>query len=105
MDVVVSVLGDRPLVLLNRGAGNHWLTLKLVGTRSNRDGIGARIKAGDQVAYVTTAGSYLSARDGRAHFGLGSARQATVEILWPGGKKQVIENIAADRIVTVREEP
>lgn len=103
MDAVVSALGGRPLVLLNRGAKNHWLMLKLVGSRSNRDGVGARIKIGKQYAYVTTSGSYLSASDGRAHFGLGSAKQATVEILWPSGKRQVLENVAADRIVTVKE--
>ena len=56
-----------------------------------------------QCAYVTTSGSYLSASDSRAHFGLGSAKQATVEIIWPSGKRQVLENVAADRIVTVKE--
>src|SRR5258708_5202160 len=86
MDGVVSVLGDRPLVLLNRGHGNHWLTLKLVGTHANRDGAGARVRIGSQWVYATTAGSYLSASDGRVRFGLGSEKEATVEIVWPGGK-------------------
>jgi len=103
IDTVVSVLGGPPLVLLNRGGPNHWLTLKLVGTRSNRDGIGAKVRAGNQWAYVTTSGSYLSASDARVHFGLGQAREATVEILWPSGTKQVLERVAADRIVTVKE--
>jgi hypothetical protein len=103
IDVVVSVLGGRPLVLLNRGGANHWLTLKLVGVHANRDGIGAKVKVGAQSAYATTSGSYLSASDGRVHFGLGSEKEATVEIVWPGGKKQVLEHVAADRIVTVKE--
>jgi hypothetical protein len=101
--VVVSVLGGRPLVLFNRGRKNHWLTLKLVGGTSNRDGIGARVRVGKQWVYATTSGSYLSASDGRVHFGLGSVDKATVEIVWPSGKRQVMENTAADRIVMVKE--
>ncbi len=103
VDVVVSVLAGHPLVLLNRGGQNHWLTLKLAGLHSNRSGIGATVKVGKQWAYATTSGSYLSASDERLYFGLGSEKQAAVEIVWPGGKKQVIENIAADQIVTVKE--
>ncbi len=105
VDVVVSVLGSRPLVFLNRGGKNHWLTLKLVGAESNRDGLGAKVRVGKQWGYATTSGSYLSASDARVHFGLGAATRATVEILWPSGTKQVIENVPADRIVTVKETP
>ena len=103
VDAVVSVLGGRPLVLLNPGGTNHWLILKLIGVQSNRDGAGAKVKIGNQRAYATTSGSYLSASDGRVYFGLRSAREATVEIVWPGGKKQVLEHVAADRVVTVKE--
>ncbi len=103
VDAVVSVLGGRPLVLLNRGGRNHWLTLKLVGVRCNRAGTGAIVKVGKQWAYATASGSYLSASDERVHFGLGSEKQATVEIVWPGGKRQVLENVAADQMVTVKE--
>jgi hypothetical protein len=103
VDVAVSVLGARPLVLLSHGGENHWLTLKLVGVRSNRDGTGARVRAGRQWAYAGTSGSYLSASDGRVHFGLGAEKQATVEILWPSGKRQILENIAAGRMITVKE--
>ena len=74
VDAVVSVLGGRPLVLLNPGGTNHWLTLKLVGVQSNRDGAGAKVRIGKQWAYATTSGSYLSASDGRVYFGLGSER-------------------------------
>ncbi len=103
LDAVVSVLGGNPLVLFNRGDKNHWLKLKLVGVRSNRDGVGAKVKVGNQWAYVTTSGSYLSASDGHVHFGLGPEKEATVEIVWPAGNKQVLKNVAADRIVTVKE--
>jgi enediyne biosynthesis protein E4 len=95
IDAVVSVLGGRPLVLLNRGGRNHWLTLNLP--------IGATAKIGRQWGYATTAGSYLSASDGRVHFGLGSEKQATVEITWPNGKRRVLENVPADRTITVKE--
>ena len=103
MDAVVSVLGGRPLVLLNRGGRNHWLTLRLVGLRSNRGGAGAKVRVGGQWAYATTSGSYLSASDGRVHFGLGSEKEATVEVLWPGGRRQVLEKVVADQVVTVKE--
>ena len=98
VDAVVSVLGGHPLVFLNRGGKNHWLTLKL-------DKLGATVRVGTQSAYTTTSGSYLSASDVRLHFGLGSATRSTVEILWPSGKKQILENVPADRIVTVKEAP
>ena len=91
------------LVLLNRGTGGHWLTLKLVGTRANRDGAGAKVRVGKQWAYATTSGGYLSANDGRVHFGLGAEQRVTVEVVWPGGKRQALENVAADQIVIVKE--
>ena len=65
--------------------------------------MGAKVKIGKQWVYATTSGSYLSASDGRVHFGLGSDKEAAVEIVWPGGKKQVLGHVAADRIVTVKE--
>ena len=103
LDAVVAVLSGPPLVILGRRNANHWLTLKLSGTRSNRDGFGAKVRIGRQWVYATTSGSYLSASDARVHFGLGSDSHATVEILWPGGKRQVLEDVAADRIITVKE--
>ena len=71
--------------------------------RRNRAGTGAIVKAGKQWAYATASGSYLSASDERVHFGLGSDKQATVEIIWPGGKRQVLEKVAANQIITVKE--
>ena len=104
MDAVVAVLNGRPVVYRNRWRnGNHWLMLRLVGTRSNRDGFGARVSVNGQSGYCTSTGSYLSAHDKRLHFGLGTAQSARVEILWPSGTRQVLEKVSADRILTVKE--
>jgi enediyne biosynthesis protein E4 len=86
---------------------NHWITLTLVGHKSNRDAIGAEVKivtaAGSQLATVSTAGSYLSSSDKRVHFGLGSEKYATIEIRWPSGIRQIIKNVSADQILKVDE--
>jgi enediyne biosynthesis protein E4 len=104
MDAVVGVLNGRPSVFRSGGDnGNHWLMLHLVGTQSNRDGFGARVKVNGQYGYCTSTGSYLSAHDKRLHFGLGAAREAKVEIRWPSGKQQTLEKVAADQILTVKE--
>jgi hypothetical protein len=103
MDAVVAVLGGRPLMLRGVPNDNHWLILKLVGTRSNRDGMGATVRIENQRVYATTSGSYLSASDSRVHFGLAGARQASVEVLWPSGRRQTLDRIGVDRIVTVKE--
>jgi enediyne biosynthesis protein E4 len=109
VDAVVTTNGGPAYVLRNETAtANHWLTLSLVGHRSNRDGIGAEIKlttsAGAQFVTVSTAGSYLSASDKRAHFGLGAATVAkSIEIRWPSGTVQMLENVRADQILTVNE--
>ncbi len=103
IDTVMTVLGSQPFVLLGRAGGNHWVSVKLSGRRSNRDGAGARVRIGRQTVYVTTAGSYLSASDARAHFGLGQQNSATIEVLWPSGKLQVLENMAVDRVVRITE--
>src|SRR6184192_776219 len=69
-DVVMTALGSTPIVLINRGGQQHWLVISLRGTRSNRDGLGARVRVNGQTRFATTAGSYLSANDKRLHFGL-----------------------------------
>ncbi|MFY9802651.1 MAG: CRTAC1 family protein [Candidatus Acidiferrales bacterium] len=108
-DVVVTSNNGPAWVLLNEtDTKNHWITLKLVGVKSNRDGIGARVKistsAGDQYATVTTAGSYESSSDKRVHFGLGSAEQIVqIEIAWPSGIHQTLKDVKADQILTVTE--
>src|SRR6266404_3549224 len=87
---------------------NHWLTLELVGHRSNRDGIGAEVKLttakGSQWATVTTAGSYLSSSDKRVHFGLGPETVAgTIDIRWPSGIHQTLKDVRVDEILKIEE--
>jgi enediyne biosynthesis protein E4 len=104
MDVVISTLGGPPVLLLNRrGSGNHWLSVALRGTRSNRDGYGALVRVNGQTRFATSAGSYLCANDKRLHFGLGTSEKASVEILWPSGAKQVLNDVHADQFLEVRE--
>jgi hypothetical protein len=111
MDLAINC-NNRPAVILRNqgGNGNHWLSINTVGTVSNRDGIGARIRVVgesglEQYAMVSTASSYLSANDKRAHFGLGKDKAARlVEISWPSGIVQKLEHVKCDQILTVREE-
>jgi hypothetical protein len=103
MDVLITALGGPPVLLLNRGGGNHWLSITLLGTRSNRDGYGARVRVNGQTRTATSAGSYVCANDKRLHFGLGSAEKAAVEILWPSGAKQVLKDVRVDQFLQVRE--
>jgi hypothetical protein len=104
IDVVISTLGGPPVLLLNRcDSGNHWLSIALRGTRSNRDGFGARVSVNGQTRFATSAGSYLCSSDKRLHFGLGSAQKVNVEILWPSGAKQLITDVRADQFLEVRE--
>jgi len=104
MDAVISCLGGPPVLLLNRGGGNnHWLSISLQGARSNRDGYGARVSVNGQTRFATSSGSYLCANDKRLHFGLGSSEKATVEVLWPSGAKQTINDVRADQFLSVRE--
>jgi len=110
VDAVVAVLDDVPLILKNNGTINHWLGISLVGTKSNRSGIGARVTvtkfAGQkQIQDVTSAGSYLSSNDPRIVFGLGSAKAVkSVEVRWPSGRVQTVENPAIDRYLRINEE-
>jgi len=103
MDVVMTLLGGRPMIFRNRGGSAHWLTLNLHGTRSNRDGLGAIVRVNGQTQYAQTAGSYQSASDKRVHFGLGAAHTATVEILWPSGTDQNLGEVSVDRFIDVQE--
>ncbi len=109
LDAVVTLNGGPAHILHNETATpNHWLLLNLVGHKSNRDGIGAEIKLtttrGPQWATVSTAGSYLSSNDKRAHFGLGSETSArSIEIRWPSGIVQKLENVRADQVLKIDE--
>jgi enediyne biosynthesis protein E4 len=109
LDAVVST-NDGPAHVLHNETStpNHWITLLLVGHRSNRDAIGAQVKVttarGSQFLTVSTAGSYLSASDKRLHFGLGS--ESTIQrinIRWPSGITQELTNVPADHQLKVDE--
>lgn len=109
LDIVVSVINGPPQLLMNRStAPNHWIILKLVGTKSNRDGLGTKVKIttahGSQFNLATTAVGYNSSSDKRVHFGLGNITVIDkIELAWPSGIKQVLTNVKADQIVTVTE--
>jgi enediyne biosynthesis protein E4 len=102
-DVVVTTLGGHPQVFMNHGGKLHWLVITLRGTRSNRDGFGARVQVNGQTRFATSAGSYLSASDKRLHFGLGTAEKANVEVIWPSGIHQNLNDVRADQFMEVRE--
>ena len=109
LDAVVTSINGPSWVLLNQTANsNHWITLKLVGTKSNRDAIGAEVTlstpAGSQSATVTTSGSYQSSSDKRLHFGLGAADSVPqIEVRWPSGIRQVLKSVKGDRQITIQE--
>jgi hypothetical protein len=109
IDVVVENIDGAPLVLHNDSvSANHWITLQLQGTRSNRLAIGAKVKvisgALSQIDEVRSGGSYLSQNDFRLHFGLGSAdRVDRVEVRWPSGATENLRNLAADGFYVVKE--
>jgi len=103
MDVVMTVLGGPPILLLNRGGSNHWLTITLQGTRSNRDGFGARVRVNGQTRFATASGGYSSSNDKRLHFGLGESKTASIEVLWPSGTRQTLKDVPADQFLKIRE--
>ena len=110
VDVVVSAIGGSAELLYNASTGsNHWIAIETVGVKSNRDGIGAQIKLiGEsglvQYNEITTAGSYASSSDKRAHFGLGrDSLVKEIELQWPSGTVQVLRNVKADQILKVTE--
>jgi len=110
IDVVVPVIGSPAELLYNTStSGNHWITIETVGVRSNRDGIGTQIKLTSesglqQYNEVTTAGSYASSSDKRAHFGIAhDSVIREIELRWPSGTVQVIRNVKADQILRVIE--
>jgi hypothetical protein len=105
IDVVVSALGEPAELWENVSPeDNHWIILKLTGTKSNRDGIGARVRIGNQVNHMTTAGGYASSSYFGVHFGLGKTEKiATIEIEWPSGIKQTLKDVKADQLLQVRE--
>jgi hypothetical protein len=109
LDAVVAVLDGAPVLIRNNGTTNHWLGVMLVGSKSNRSGIGARVTvtsaAGQkQIFDTSTAGSYLSSSDPRIVVGLGSAKGVkSVEVRWPSGRVQSIANPGIDRYIRISE--
>jgi hypothetical protein len=110
VDIVMSNVGEPAVVLRNDGGNRRrWLRIALVGTRSNRDGIGARVKVvsasgREQLFTVSTAAGYLSASDKRLLVGLGDDASAKrVEIRWPSGTLQTFDDVAAGRTLTATE--
>ena len=109
LDAVVTTNDGGVHVLHNETrTENHWLSLKLVGHKSNRDAIGAEVKVttqhGSQLGIVTTASSYLSSGDKRLHFGLGTNEVAdSIEIRWPSAIVQKLENVRGDRMMQIDE--
>ena len=110
VDVVVTALSGDAEIWINRSQNSgHWLDIALQGTKSNRDGIGARIKlvtktGGAQYNHMTTSIGYASSSDGPVHFGLSADQRAeSVEIRWPSGIVQTLQNVAADQVLKVVE--
>jgi hypothetical protein len=109
LDVVVTGLNAPAEIWMNDSPNhNHWLELALQGTKSNRDAIGAvvRVSSGGQSQFnhVSTASGYASSSGGPIHFGLGAAKIIDeIEIRWPSGTKQVLNNVGVDQILRVKE--
>jgi hypothetical protein len=108
LDILIVNLNEPPSLLRNDlGGRNHWLKVKLIGTKSNRSAIGARVtcRYGDrrQVQEVLSQSSFYSVNDPRLHFGLGAAETANLEVRWPSGAVETYAKVAADRIVVIKE--
>jgi hypothetical protein len=109
LDVAISSLGQRAVLLRNQGARpGNWIMLRAKGKKSNGFGLGATVKLqtaeGLQVREINNVASYLSSNDTRLHFGLGAARTIQqIEILWPGGAHQVLKDVAVNQILVVEE--
>ncbi len=110
IDVVTTAISRPAEMWMNSSPGAaHWLDIALEGTRSNRDGIGARIKVvsatvGAQYNHMTTSVCYASSSNGPVHFGMGADKRAdTIQIIWPSGTIQTLHNITADRVFKVKE--
>jgi hypothetical protein len=111
IEVLVNNQNEPPSLLkqtIMKRPPNHWILLKLTGTRSNRTGLGAKVRltAGGrtQSDEVRSGGSYLSQNDLRLHFGLGTAARAErIDVEWPSGARQMLRDVAGDRVVTIEE--
>ena len=109
LSVVINNIYEKPSLLVNTvRSGNHWIAFKTLGTRSNRDGIGAKVtvKVGKRILLdeVRSGSSYISQNDLRVHFGLGSAATVdAVQVRWPSGLVETFDNLSVDAIHTLKE--
>ena len=108
LEILVNNSHDVPSLLKNYGEHGNWISLKLVGTKSNCDAIGARVTVNSgghqQVQEVRSGGSYISQSDFRLHFGLGKSTEAeSVEVRWPSGVRQVFHDVDADKFYQIQE--
>lgn len=108
LDIVVMNVNEPPSLLRNDAPRqNHWLKIKLVGTKSNRSAIGARVlvRYGKKVQaqQLLSQSSYLSSNDPRLHFGLGDEKIAQIEVRWPNGLQESIKNVAVDQLLVIKE--
>lgn len=108
LDILVVNMNEPPSLLRNDvSGGNHWLKVKLIGVRSNRSAIGARVIARyggrRQAQEVLSQSSFYSASDTRLHFGLGAAGSADLEIRWPSGERENIRSVGADQLLVIQE--
>jgi hypothetical protein len=108
VDILIVNLNEPPSLLRNDMRGNHhWLKIKLIGTKSNRSAIGARVLlrygAKKQAQEVMSQSSFYSSNDPRLHFGLGAETSADIEVRWPSGLEEKFKTVAADQFITVKE--
>ncbi len=109
VDIVINAINELPQLLrCDAAGGNNWIKLKLIGVKSNRSAIGARVRCvtadHERIDEVRSGGSYFSQNDLRVHFGLGKAEEVDLlEIFWPSGQRDRIENLAANRIWRILE--
>jgi len=108
VDIVVNDLDSAPQLLRNDGGNkNNWIIVKTIGTKSNRNGIGARVKvvSGDltQVDEVRSGGSYISQNDLKLHFGLEKHTSVNLQVRWPSSAVDTLTNVPVNRVVTVKE--
>ena len=106
--IAVNCRGDSPVILRNEGTSNHWLEVLLIGTKSNRDGIGSLLKLSSggvvQVDQSKGGTSYMSASDPRIHFGLGKRSKIdSLQITWPNGKVDKLTDVPVDSVIAVKE--
>ncbi len=109
-DLIVNELRRKPQIFHNSGGNNNWLKIKLIGTKSNRDGIGADVwlTVDGKIYYkqLQTAGTYLSGSELSLFFGLGKSKSIQqIKILWPSGAEQVLKNIPINQVFKIEEKP